>query len=226
MVVLFGPEGFEDGDNTFPNWTSYGGDVNPDVQQVVVNSGSWASIMALTTGQASYLRKSIAGAPATMYLRTYFRVDKIPAAGQNYEVFGIYDTGTLRWITQILLANYVDPATKWIFAYYDDVGGLTYNDVTTPLPAANAWYCIEQRATIGAAGTGVADLWINGVQKGPWGGITNNAETISGVYLQVYVGGVSGTVNVYFDDVVAATTYNGPLAESPAFGTFLTCLAK
>lgn len=222
MVVLFGPEGFEDGDNTFPNWTSYGGSVTPDVQQVVVHSGSWASIMALTTGADSFLRKTIAGSPATLYWRTYLRTSALPDAGNDFEVFGIYGNPAA-WLSQILIVDYVDPTPKWIFKYYDS--GTVAQNITTPIPAINTWYCVEQRVTIGA-GTGVADVWIDGVEKGPWTNLTNDAYTIVGAYLHSYIVAVTGTLNVYFDDAVAADAYNGPLAESPAFGTFLTCLAK
>lgn len=103
------------------------------------------------------------------------------------------------------------------------------------VPNENQWYCYElmvQANTPGLSDGRVA-IWVNGNLIGDWQNIvfrTTNALQIDLASLQFYLGSNTNSVNeiIWFDNVVMATSYIGPMSTTSNIAppTNLTAVVK
>lgn len=144
-----------------------------------------------------------------VYLRTYIRIDTLPASGEegNFAPY-IRDILNNNKYSGNLILQRTAGGVLQAGVRYDDTGG-THLSWVNQSYSANTWYCVELRVKH-AAGTGIIQLWWDDNQIINLTGLNND-------YLidRVYVGsgmwyGTPFAVNSWFDCVIAADTYIGP----------------
>lgn len=208
FTVLFS-DGFESGD--FSAWTG-----------TIVTSGNTLEVITGAKYTGSYGAHSVATAYndtalcyktfgstyTTLYVRIYLYIVQfnftsgyadsiiqiVNNTGTIIESFGIYnDAGTLR----PAIRDYSD--SSWTYT-----GSMT----------TGTWYCFEAK-TVCASGTGELRLYLDGIDTVDETGI-NNPYTPNQVNCgqNAGFGGHSGTVEIYYDDVVVADAYIGPISTA------------
>ncbi len=194
-------DGFESGN--FSTWTNT--DIlnaNIDVVSSLAHHGTYcAAVTNINGGDYAWVYKSFT-ATNLVYARLYVRLPSVPVQGQvyfavamsagGYTIFPYFDGTSNKWG----LFNGHSPA------FYDESGTSTL--------AADTWYCIEFRVTRHAT-AGIAQLWVDGVQKVDQSGIDTGDNDINAIYFGCYTANAQSTARtVYIDCCVIADTYIGP----------------
>ena len=201
-------DGFESGD--FSAWT--GTDGSPSVQSSVVNSGSYAMQVDALYDAWVGVYKDV-GTQTTTFFRAYVRFTSVPDAdGERLRFMHLGTTTSKRTFVQI---RYVTDHVEWQLWEYDDGANWHSASSSTPTFNANQWYCVEVKRYC-AGGTGEVRLYVDGTEIASITGLDNDAYTTSRIACEAY--GASGWYpTVYYDDVVVADTYIGPISEATTY---------
>jgi hypothetical protein len=193
MTILFS-DAFECPPNTVPStFTAWSGVTGaPTMQSIVKYSGTYA----MKCAAEAYVTATLGSAQNTVYLRFYVNFASDLATTGSLNLVYLFDGG---W-TNYGNLQYNFEYSSWVI--YDNVGG--YYSVWSPV-TADQWYCVEVQRTTGV-GTGVLNLWVDGVNK-----ITQTGISVTGGAQNILLGEEYSSVvsPVYFDNVVIADSYNG-----------------
>lgn len=199
-------DGFESG--TLAQWNPT---LNFTTQQSVVRAGSWAG-RATATNDAAYASATLATPQADTYLRAFVHV-----VGHT----GSTPLLRMRTATGSVLASLNLNANDEL-VFKNVVAGTTKNGAVT-MPRG---VFVELQLHVFVSGAaGMAEVWIDGARNAAMSGSQNFGTTPVG---RVVLGRndvpSSATMDVAYDDVVAATTFVGgdPGGDPPATPTGLT----
>lgn len=143
-------DGFELGD--VPPWDASFG--TPTRVNAPVHSGSW-SLETNANGEA--LSKSFA-VQTTLYVRWFFRVATLPAAGEELVLGGIYGNVAASPICRLYLRNDAGTQVLRLRRTYPADLGLDYNSAIL----ADTWYCVEIRFVKNI--NGAYEVWLEEFQ--------------------------------------------------------------
>jgi hypothetical protein len=169
MTDIFS-NGFEEGN--FSAWTSTTG--SPSISTDQKHHGTYsckANIVANATTYA-YAYKTVTD-NAELYARAYFLFTDPPGVAWNYErVFSLaHSTNSI--VT--LGVRYAGSTHRFFLRYLSS--GTTYTETNYDLNTTidtGAWYCLEIYCKIATDSTGVATLWVDGVQRINVGSLDND----------------------------------------------------
>ena len=215
-------DGFESGD--FSQWTgtTTGGDAAITVESNNPHHGTY-NAKAYTDGGAAdtqaYVYKTFGSSYSTLFVRCYFKTDKLPTANDRRMQKPIYIRKSgVGSIASTLIAKDSDGNLEWgVRILTGGAGTFTQYFVDDNTISADTWYCIELEVHIGDSGS--FKLYVNGVEKLSQMGIDNNGKGDAdevGVGLRWYQTNRAGTVpapveeTTYVDCVVVADAYIGP----------------
>ncbi len=213
MVTIL-KDGFESG--TLDSWVTHASGVGsvPIVQSAIKYAGTYSAEFSLSSGAGgSIVVKDFGKTYPTLYCRIYVRFSATPTTSGDGLLIGpsLMDVKGCD-VSCAVIMN--DAGTlKWGLNYQTDTGGLRALDTTGESVATNTWYCVEVMATTGA-GTGIVDLYVNGIKIIEVTGIGNSLHLLSELQLGDYTAGTL-TVDEYVDNVVASETYIGPELGTP-----------
>jgi hypothetical protein len=167
MTVTFS-DGFESGDFSCGPWTVNG--TTPTFQSTS-HHGNYA--MQCSTANSSATLSLNLNGPDDSFARFYLYRTTTPTANVNILALVNSDHGSA------------------VTAYLDTSNVLWLNMPSGPQSSgatlnANTWYCIEVERRVGS-GTGIAALWIDGIQR-----VISTTETISNYTKYVDIGLISG----------------------------------
>jgi hypothetical protein len=207
-------DGFETGNlSAWSTNGSGGGGTSPSVQTLLVHSGVYGAQEVINTawGAYSYLYKSISPVTTT-YLRAYLAFGNQIDSGTWLGVGNmIYASSSLNW----LLALYRPDASHWQWQIRDmsvSPGAIVCTSPSFTGLMLNHYYCVEMAGNVSVT-LGAALLYVDGVQVASATGLDTGAGQIVTVGIQTYAQVYSETagMTLYFDDVVAADSYIGPM---------------
>jgi hypothetical protein len=200
--------GFEEGQfNPSPGaWT--GNTTSPTVQSTIKNSGTYAaSLYEASTGSTVY--KDITGV-AEVFVRFYWRASAALVSGDQYHILWFGTTDPLQQGRFDILRN----GTGLFYdVQYRYNGGIKHTSVSTTA-TETSWQCFELRNKIDAS-NGTEAIYENGTAKINVYGFQNNDYGTTCSRIQLDASKESGTSGyyTYYDDVVIADTYTGPISS-------------
>ena len=148
-----------------------------------------------------------------LYLREYFRLGTLPSSTNDEKILEILDTSD----DSINLRVLNDGGTMKLKVQYAD--GWTWTSATSGALTINVdtWYCAEMRVKM--TNPGELEIWFEGTKEID---LTPDLDTRYDYCDEIRVGlmGMSGTSEwgiAWFDCVVVADTYIGPISEGETY---------
>ncbi|MBN1244781.1 hypothetical protein JXA31_04230 [Candidatus Bathyarchaeota archaeon] len=209
-------DGFESGD--FSAWTSTA--TSGSTLSVVgspVHHGSYAlQLSGLdTASDEGYAYKQFTDSSEIYARAFYLWKDALPAATGSYWCLTPRLSGQ-NGVTFLVIEPIFDfNNSKWGIRYRSGGAFVNSFETGTSSTSADTWYCLEVHSVI-SADSGIAELWVDGVQKVSVSGI-NNTDRLSIRYVLSgcnYVVVNEGSARTILQDcVVVADAYIGPEEE-------------
>jgi len=146
VIQEFGPvgeddfvfvDGFEDGDDTFPNW-----DARNNFPEVTTEGSLLGSYCArFDSTEFEYIYKNVT-AGGTYYSRVYYKYINAPSDGNSSKIMGQYHVTGGYWLNTVYLQNN-SGTLRWHLNVWE--AGSSYHNYysTTPEPIENTWFCVE-----------------------------------------------------------------------------------
>ncbi len=205
--------GFEEGQlNPAPGvWSK---NASGNIVTSPVHAGTYAASLAIS-GADRYIFKTMSN--NELWTRFYWNCTALPSAN-NDEVLVWdfrYQTSGYSYLA-LKLAN-VSNVLNWRISARNDSAWVD-NDTTTNVPVINTWYYLELYLKAGS-GTGAADFWVNGIETLKFNELTNDDRgVITDVGPCAIITAGSPSATFYYDDVVFADAYIGPIPTDDPSG--------
>lgn len=204
MVVF--SDGFETNDYTAWTGTIIGAGQTLATSTLNVKSGTYSSkSVGTNAGRHSYCYKDIASA-ALYYLRFYV---KVTSCGDSRSYIGMLFKNPDSSYPMVGLG--VNGATHTLYLRYLTSDWSTHFVTSATTLTVDTQYCIEIMCNNAGAGTGVINIWRDGIKVDD---LTVTGITLLGNANRVGVGNQDcwTAITNYVDDIVVNTSYIGPEA--------------